>query len=205
MVHYGTDLPCASSEWFAKREMEVTHPRSRPGSCCIHSLAHLLIRRFELEAGYAGSSLRERIYCDDDMAGLLIYTATPDSEGTLGGLVELARREDLGPMLKRALEESTAVRKRPVVRVPQACPTTTPTSTARPATPVCSCPKRAARQGNHYLDRSADGADAPSRRGDTVAFVARLIPLIALVGPVRPKALLAIAEGLESGDVSTRL
>lgn len=38
------------------------------------------------------------------MAGILIYTAAPDSEGTLGGLVELATPDRLGPMLSGALE-----------------------------------------------------------------------------------------------------
>ena len=75
--------------------MESTNIRT-PRFMLVHSLAHLLIRRFELDAGYSGSSLRERIYCDENMAAILIYTATPDSEGTLGGLVELARPEDLG-------------------------------------------------------------------------------------------------------------
>ena len=37
------------------------------------------------------------------MAGLLIYTAAGDSEGTLGGLVRLGRSERLGPVMQRAL------------------------------------------------------------------------------------------------------
>jgi hypothetical protein len=37
------------------------------------------------------------------MAGLLIYTAAGDSEGTLGGLVRLARPEMFEPLLKKAL------------------------------------------------------------------------------------------------------
>ena len=85
--------------------MEGSTIRS-PRFVLVHTLSHILIRRFELEAGYSGSSLRERIYCDREMAAILIYTATPDSEGTLGGLVELARPDDLGPTLKRALEEA---------------------------------------------------------------------------------------------------
>jgi hypothetical protein len=40
------------------------------------------------------------------MAGILIYTATPDSEGSLGGLVEMGRPEFLGPMLRRALDDA---------------------------------------------------------------------------------------------------
>jgi hypothetical protein len=64
----------------------------------LHSLSHLLINAIALECGYAASSIRERIYCgpygDDhtEMSGLLLYTGTPGSEGTLGGLVEQGRR-----------------------------------------------------------------------------------------------------------------
>lgn len=38
------------------------------------------------------------------MAGILIYTAAPDSEGTLGGLVELGNATTLGRHLQQELE-----------------------------------------------------------------------------------------------------
>src|SRR5262249_24153251 len=62
----------------------------------LHSLSHLLMSAVALECGYAGSSLQERIYCSDPakeptMAGILISTGTPGSEGSLGGLVEQGR------------------------------------------------------------------------------------------------------------------
>ena len=57
----------------------------------IHTLAHVFIRQLAFECGYDSSSLRERLYVSADaerpMAGLMIYTANGDSEGTLGGLV----------------------------------------------------------------------------------------------------------------------
>jgi hypothetical protein len=59
----------------------------------LHSLAHLLITAVALECGYPASSLRERIYALPAIGyGLLIYTGSSDSEGTLGGLVEVGRR-----------------------------------------------------------------------------------------------------------------
>lgn len=64
----------------------------------LHSLSHLLLTAISLECGYAASAIRERIYCtppvgdDPGMAGLLLYTGTTGSEGTLGGLVEEGRR-----------------------------------------------------------------------------------------------------------------
>ena len=51
----------------------------------------MLIRQFENSAGYPASSLKERIYCGDNMAGILIYVAVPDVAGSLGGLSELAQ------------------------------------------------------------------------------------------------------------------
>jgi len=38
------------------------------------------------------------------LAGVLIYTAAPDSEGTLGGLVSLGEPENLGRHIEQALE-----------------------------------------------------------------------------------------------------
>lgn len=73
----------------------------------LHTLSHLLIRELALECGYNAASIRERIYADTTedrkQAGLLIYTAAADSDGTLGGLVELGRPENLGRLLKQAL------------------------------------------------------------------------------------------------------
>jgi hypothetical protein len=73
----------------------------------VHSFAHILINQFVFECGYSTASLRERLYVSADMnapmAGFLIYTAAGDSEGTLGGLVNLGRSERLGPVVRRAL------------------------------------------------------------------------------------------------------
>ncbi|MCY4542664.1 MAG: DUF1998 domain-containing protein [Rhodobacteraceae bacterium] len=70
-------------------ELEVS-----PRFLLCHTLAHLLIRELEASAGYPAASLKERIYCstgDEPMAGILIYVAVPDEEGSLGGLMDLAR------------------------------------------------------------------------------------------------------------------
>jgi hypothetical protein len=46
-----------------------------------------------MRCGYPASSLRERIYADAEAGhfGILIYTGSPDADGTLGGLVQEAR------------------------------------------------------------------------------------------------------------------
>jgi hypothetical protein len=68
----------------------------------LHSLSHLLITAVALDCGYAASSIRERIYVGDAGSGILLYTASPDAEGTLGGLVEAADR--IGDYLRQALD-----------------------------------------------------------------------------------------------------
>lgn len=75
----------------------------------LHTLAHVLIRELALDCGYSSASLRERLYVghgDTAMAGLLIYTASSDSDGTLGGLVRQGQPERLGKTFQRALGAS---------------------------------------------------------------------------------------------------
>lgn len=76
----------------------------------LHTFAHLLIRQLTFEAGYGSASLRERIYSNNTpgeppMAGILIYTASGDSDGTLGGLVRLGVPELLSRVIRR-IEDS---------------------------------------------------------------------------------------------------
>ncbi|GGM27845.1 DrmB family protein [Dactylosporangium sucinum] len=75
----------------------------------LHTLSHLLIRTIALECGYSSASLSERIYAGTDgdpRGGILIYTAVPDAEGTLGGLVSLAEPDPLVRLTRRALAEA---------------------------------------------------------------------------------------------------
>ncbi|MGE3320757.1 MAG: DrmB family protein [Phycisphaerales bacterium] len=77
-----------------------------PRLLLIHSLAHALMRQLSIECGYATASLRERLYVGtgaQDMAGLLIYTATTDSEGTLGGLSRQADPDRFAPIVYRGV------------------------------------------------------------------------------------------------------
>ena len=58
----------------------------------LHSLSHMLMTAIALDCGYPASSLRERVYAGEQEYGILIYTGSSDSEGTLGGLVQAGRR-----------------------------------------------------------------------------------------------------------------
>ena len=78
----------------------------------LHSLAHMLMTSIALDCGYPASSLRERVYAGDDRYGILIYTGSSDSEGTLGGLVETGRR--FADHLRRALRDNLLCSNDPV-------------------------------------------------------------------------------------------
>jgi hypothetical protein len=111
----------AVAEWLARPQVkergkllqagfeswQEQHPNSRrqwPGIpyFLMHSLSHLLLTAVSLECGYPASSIRERVYALDAGYGVLLYTGTPDAEGTLGGLVEAGRQ--IGRHLGTALE-----------------------------------------------------------------------------------------------------
>jgi hypothetical protein len=74
----------------------------------LHTFSHLLMTAISLDCGYPASSLRERIYALPaegvlpDRYGILILTSSSDAEGTLGGLVEAARR--IKEFVRKALE-----------------------------------------------------------------------------------------------------
>ncbi|MER5377367.1 DUF1998 domain-containing protein [Streptomyces sp. NPDC002553] len=83
----------------------VSSPAS-PRMVLLHTLAHALINEWSLEAGYPAASLRERLYAADDMAGVLIYTATSDSAGSLGGLVAQGEPEHLDRTVRSAVRHA---------------------------------------------------------------------------------------------------
>lgn len=78
---------------------------SRARFVLIHSLAHALIRQLALDCGYNTASLRERLFVDKKTAatGVLIYTSSPDADGTLGGLTRQGRSDRFGSILKDSL------------------------------------------------------------------------------------------------------
>ncbi|MGW0571202.1 DrmB family protein [Streptomyces tauricus] len=77
-----------------------------PRMVLLHTLAHILINEWSLDAGYPAASLRERLYATDDMAGVLIYTATSDSAGSLGGLVAQGEPDHLDRAIRSAVHRA---------------------------------------------------------------------------------------------------
>ena len=80
-----------------------------PRFVLLHTFAHLLINQLVQDCGYGSASLRERIYSaegDSPMAGILIYTAAGDSEGTMGGLVRMGQPDRLEEVIRRSLDKA---------------------------------------------------------------------------------------------------
>ena len=117
-----------------------------------------LIRQFSLECGYTTASIRERIYSrpaganQEPMAGILLYTAAPDSEGTLGGLVSLANRRYWAAIL-------TKPGKHPAMCSDPLCAEHHPyrdnlTLHGAACHACLFLPETSCERGNKYLDRS---------------------------------------------------
>ena len=123
----------------------------------IHSLAHVLIKRLSWEAGYGSSSIRERIYTSlssqHRMAGLLLYTAAGDADGTLGGLVQLGKAKALERVLAGALNDARWCASDPICRD---SPGQGPESLNLAACHACMLlPETSCELQNRYLDRRA--------------------------------------------------
>jgi hypothetical protein len=101
----GNDLADGVSAWERARRVRGLRgdrtelgERARPEYVMAHSLAHALMTEVALDCGYPASALKERIYAPPRSvdapirAGLMIYTATAGTQGTLGGLVEVTHR-----------------------------------------------------------------------------------------------------------------
>jgi len=112
------------SDGFRKRLEDIVNRHANTSSTYLpiptskfvlmHTLAHLLIRQLSFESGYSSGSLRERIYAEDEQAGILIYTADGDSEGSLGGLVQQGEIDRLIPAILAALETANWCSNDPV-------------------------------------------------------------------------------------------
>jgi len=100
---------CEKNGWSTTRKIS-------PEFLLAHSFAHSLIRQLSLESGYSSAALRERLYIHNPAdlqagitpyVGLLIYTSSPDSEGSLGGLVRQGDVERFAITVQTAINEAT--------------------------------------------------------------------------------------------------
>jgi hypothetical protein len=129
--------------------------RLTPSFVLLHTLAHALIRRLSFECGYGSSSLRERLYCSDDsairMAGMLIYTAAGDCEGTLGGLVRQGKHGRFEGIMRGAIEDARWCGSDPLCAESAGQGTD---SVNLAACHACTLvPETSCEEGNRFLDR----------------------------------------------------
>lgn len=149
------------------REYELT-----PRLLLVHSFAHALIRTISVDCGYSSSSLRERLFVSEArdaqpaMNGVLIYTGSPDSEGSLGGLVRLASPDQIERIVMRSLRAVRWCGSDPV------CLETEPEESGdKVSGAACHCcllvPETSCEKFNRELDRSMLVGSAVGMDGDS--------------------------------------
>lgn len=154
--HVDQMLDAGHRGWRNSRHLDPNEGYPGIRYAMLHTLSHLLIRELALECGYNAASIRERIYADtsgaNHQAGILIYTAAADSDGTLGGLVDLGKPDNLGRLLRQALNRSKVCSSDPL------CSEHDPgkdRSLHAAACHACSLvAETSCERGNRYLDRS---------------------------------------------------
>lgn len=123
-----------------------------PRMVLLHTLAHVLINEWSLEAGYPSASLRERLYAADDMAGVLVYTATSDSAGSLGGLVAQGEPGPLDGAVRSAIRRAAWCSSDPLCMEAEAAGST---GTNLAACHACvMLPETSCEHNNILLDRA---------------------------------------------------
>nr|MDQ2888438.1 DUF1998 domain-containing protein [Chloroflexota bacterium] len=172
---YGVVFREAHVRWRTSRHIpmpEANYPGTR--YVLLHTFAHALMRQLTLECGYAAASIRERIYAlppeseGGPMAGILLYTAASDSEGTLGGLVSLGEPHLLGFHIAGALEEMQLCASDPLCAEHDS---REDRSLHQAACHACLfAPETSCERGNKYLDRAVL---VPTVERDELAFFAR--------------------------------
>jgi hypothetical protein len=148
-------LDAAYRRWRAARHLpEAPFPGSR--FVLLHSLAHLLITALALDCGYSSTSIRERVYSSSDrdrpMAGILLYTATPDSDGSLGGLADQGQTHKFEQLLALGLRRAAYCSSDPL------CGHAAPGEMGHTNGAAChACllvSETSCERSNHFLDRA---------------------------------------------------
>lgn len=140
-----------TSQGLSQRELSPTF-------LLLHALTHALINQLSFDCGYGSASLRERLFFQRNpgkppMHGLLIYTASGDSEGSMGGLVRQGQPGRLEPTIRRSIEKASWCSNDPV------CLESTGQGVDNCNLAAChGClllPETSCEEGNRLLDRAA--------------------------------------------------
>ena len=172
---YAGEFVAAHRAWRGARNLDPNLGFPGLRFILLHSFAHAIMRQLAVECGYVTASISERIYSrgptdGDPMAGVLIYTAAPDSEGTLGGLCALGRPNRLGIHLNEALDAMSLCASDPL------CAEHRPTGDGTLHGAAChACtflPETSCERGNKYLDRAVL---VPTVERSDIAFFERRV------------------------------
>lgn len=151
-------LEMLNSRYNDRRQAQAQpHRLITPHFVLLHTFAHVVINQLSYECGYGSASLRERIYCDvsdptNPMCGLLIYTASSDSEGSMGGLVRQGKAGMFENVVARAIQKAMWCSSDPVCiesdgQGPDSCNLSACHS-------CCLLPETSCEEGNRLLDRA---------------------------------------------------
>lgn len=141
-----------------RRNHDASNLRSRladpsPQYLMLHSFAHVVMARLAHTAGYTAPALRERVYASPGDYGILVYTTTGGTAGTLGGLAREGEHDRLPEAVVNALTAMTWCANDPV------CAESSPQSIDGLNLAAChSClmaPETSCESLNLLLDRSS--------------------------------------------------
>lgn len=129
-----------------------------PEYVLLHTLSHLLIRQLVATCGYSGASIKERVYCtqagsEKQMAGILLYTSSSDSDGSLGGLVRNGKADRLEEIIHGMLHDASWCSSDPICAESKAQGVNSMNYAACHACTLL--PETSCESGNIFLDRVA--------------------------------------------------
>lgn len=157
----------------AQRARQLRDRELTPRFVLLHTIAHLVMNQLTYECGYSSAALRERLYIsggENPMAGILIYTAAGDAEGTMGGLVRMGKHDYFEPALLTAIEAARWCSADPVcMEIGQSGQG--PDSCNLAACHSCALvPETACEEFNRFLDR---GLVVGTFRNPDIGFLAQ--------------------------------
>ena len=160
-----TDLLIKNFDDARNRRGQAPRPLN-PRFILLHTFAHIIINQLSFECGYGSSAIRERIYCNTEdphtpMNGVLIYTASGDSEGSMGGLVRQGMPGNLEGIISAALNSAEWCSSDPVCMQSHG---QGPDNCNLAACHSCALlPETCCEEGNRLLDRALIGGTIEQR------------------------------------------
>lgn len=91
-------------DWVKSRKWNIHDSIKSPARyILLHTISHVLIRELSFLSGYSEASIAERIYVGDNHNAIMLYTSSPSSDGSLGGLVRQGNADRFHTLLESAI------------------------------------------------------------------------------------------------------